>query len=516
MKESSAISNGHTSETLIYRAGLDRIQEAVISARGMQDLAADARLDMYADDQFMARAVAITSRSVEEALIPGILHASNVFCQERAQAATVRAREQYRAYGLNHPREVGLTQCITEVMFDRHYQRGPRQTCSRELLCIRVADQVRSGSPIKMAIPALPFKFSSPLRTRGQSPDLAELNFLLELYEIAATIELIYRSERPELHGPLSEFTVVSDGSRFNRIVGEADTVVSLYRHALQLWIRRLGIESYIKLVDYRSLLRDQLAPAAQDAKAAIAVSARVEYEKTLWPIFDPNNFMATMKTAADVEPDPEYSNPEGRFVPLLKSLVFTQNYQSLAPYRNLSAPAYRELYREMTAHLFEPFAEVSAPAFAGIQNKEELTNPMKEHLRHAMLREVWAAAIDYMVEIKSDRDLAEDPILTCLPGHFRWTIHAKPGQLGVATATVNGMRVQAWTGVAVFKATKSKEVKLCTLPVLAAEGAGAIPVIVDGAAQPLFYLYPDVPCADVADFLANIGGLVARKRTGK
>jgi hypothetical protein len=508
------MSHGHAAEAFVYTAGLNRIEEAVISARCMQDLARDPCLDLYDDNQFAARAAEITMRAVEETLIPGMLRASEAFCLDRAGSATARAREQYRAYGLGHPREVGLAQCITEVMFDRQYQRAPRETCSRELLCVRVADQVRAGRPIEMVIPALPFKFSSPLRTRGRLPDLAELNFLLELYEIAATIELIYRAAQPDLRGRLAGFTIVSDGSRFNRIVHEPDRVVDLYRARLELWVRRLGLESYIRLVDYRLLLRDWLPPVTRDIKSAIAASARVEYAEFLWPIFDPYEFTTTMRTAAGVEPDPEYANPEGRFVSLLKSLVFTINYRSLDHLRNLPAPAYRALYRELTAHLFEPYAVLSPAEFDDIQNEEALTDATKEYLRQSMLREAWATAIDYMAEIKSDRELAEDPIMTCLPDHFRWTIHAKPGQIAVATATANGMRVQAWAGVAVFKLTRRKKVKLCTLPVLAVEGAGAIPVTVVGEDQPLFYVHPDVPYTDVDDFLVNLGNSLARRRT--
>jgi hypothetical protein len=508
------MSDVHAAEALFYKAGLDRIEEAVISARCMQDLARDARLDMYDDDQFAARAVTITMKVVEETLIPAMLCACDVFCRDRVQAAAARAREQFRAYGLDHPREVGFVHCITEVMFDRQYQRGPRETCSRTLLCTKVAEHFRAGRPIEMVIPALPFKFSSPLRTRGQLPDLAEVNFLLELYEIAATIERIYRAGRPDLPGRLAGFTVVSDGSRFNRIVRQPDSDVDLYRASLELWVRRLGLESYITLVDYRSLLRDRLPPATHSTKSAVAASARVEYADVLWPIFDPYEFTATMRTAAGIEPDPEYGNPEGRFVSLLKSLVFTIDYRSLDQLHNLPATTYRALYRELTAHLFEPYAVLSRAELDDIQNEGVLTDATKEYLRQAMLKEAWAAAIDYMAEIKSDRELAEDPILTCLPDHFRWTIHAKPGQLAVATATASGMRVQAWTGVAVFKPNRRKETKLCTLPVLVAEGVGAIPVTVAGEAQPLFYLHPDVPYADVDDFLGNLGSSLARRRT--
>ncbi|MFD2349661.1 hypothetical protein ACFSTC_10220 [Nonomuraea ferruginea] len=118
-------------------------------------------------------------------------------------------------------------------------------------------------------------------------------------------------------------------------------------------------------------------------------------------------------------------------------------------------------------------------------------TDRVKERLRQMMLRESWACAIDYMAEIKSDRELAEDPILTCLPGHLRWTIHAKAGQLALSTPIAAGIRVQAWAGAAVFKLTRRKDVKLCTLPVLALEGASAIPVRVRGVDDALALAKP-------------------------
>ncbi|MFI7542408.1 L-tyrosine/L-tryptophan isonitrile synthase family protein [Actinoplanes sp. NPDC049599] len=513
------MSHGPVAPALGYTAGLDRIEEAVISAHCMQGLARDGRLALYDDDRFTASALTITAEAVEQTLIPALLRACEAFSRERAEAATARAREQYRAYGLGDPREVGPAQVVTEVLFDRQYQRGTRQTCSRELLCRTVAAHVDADRPIRMVIPALPFKFSSPLRTRGRLPDLAELNFLLELYEIAATVELVYRAARPGLTGRLAGFTVVSDGSRFNRIVHEPDSAVDRYRAGLQRWVRRLGLDQYITLVDYRSLLREALPPAAREVKAAIAADARIEYAKVLWPVLDPYEPATMLRTAAAVEPDPEYANPEGRFVSLLKSLVFTVHYRTLDRVPRLSAPAYRALYRELTAHLFEPYAVLSpaelAEAGAALATAARFapTDATREYLRQAMLREAWATAIDYLAEIKSDRELAEDPILTCLPGQVRWTIHAKPGQLAIATATANGLRVQAWAGVAVFKLTKRKEIKLCTLPVLAVEGAGAVPVRVAGAEQPLFYLHPDLPHADAAAFLGALGGSLARRR---
>jgi hypothetical protein len=233
-----------------------------------------------------------------------------------------------------------------------------------------------------------------------------------------------------------------------------------------------------------------------------------------------------SLRRAAEVEPDPERANPEGRFVSLLKSLVYTITYRALGRVHAPRSAAYCSLYREITAHLFTPYPAPSPtvpdlPAPKDGEGEEPaLPDSAKEALRREMLREAWDATILYMAEIKSDRDLDEDPILTCLPDHIRWTIHAKRGQIAVAVPTVAGLTVQAWAGSAVFKRAKGGGLKLCTLPVVALEGAGAVPVRVDDPQtalglgdQPLFYIYPDVTFEGMADFFGQLATSLVRRR---
>jgi hypothetical protein len=512
---------------LDYKTGLDRQREAVISSHFMHKLINNAELRLYEEGEFSSKSLAINGEAVYRNLLPTLLRSCQTFSSARALAAKIRARENHGKYGLDHPSQVGVAEFITEVMFDRQYQRGPRESCSRRALCQKVTQRIASGSPIEMVIPALPFKFSSPLKSRGRLPDLAEVNFILGLYEIAATIEVIYREARPDIKGPLAAFTVVSDGSRFNRLVDESDDSIEGYRTRLNLWIRRLALERYITLVDYRFLLQNRLPVLAWEAKAAIRNRARSQYAAALWPIFDPNEMHQTIVTAARIEPDPECSNPEGRFVSVVKSLIYTINYKVLRVIKRLPARYYCALYRDLTGHIFEPYTLLSISELRQVQEQVNgcidsvPTLGVKEYLRQSMLREAWSAAIEYMAEIKSDRELEEDPILTCLPDHFRWTIHAKSGQLAIMTPTALGTSVQAWAGAAVFKRAKSNKIKLCTLPVLALEGIGAIPVTVSGcdelvalADQPLFYIYPDVTFNDLNDFLQSLRTSLVRKRT--
>jgi len=515
-----------TAERLEYKVGLDRFQEAVISSHFMHDLARNVELVLYDEHEFTAKSLHIDVQAVYGSLIPSMLNASNAFCRDRAGVARPRAQENYRKYGLNDPREVGIAEVITEVMFDRQYLRGPRESCSRELLCRKVRERVERCAPIEMVIPALPFKFSSPLKCRGRLPDLAEVNFILALYEVAATVDLLYREAKPDLPGRLASFTVVSDGSRFQDVVSEPESVIDCYRNHLQLWIERLGLQTYIKLLDYRSLLRERLPPEAQDAKAATRQRARLTYESILGPIFNPCDMASAMRRAAELEADPEYSNPEGRFVSLLKSLVYTINYKALQPYERSMARDYSALYRDLTAHIFDPYVPLAPSELQAIHDEfaasgdPARTNRVKECLRQSMLAEVWSAAIGYIAEIKSDRDLDQDPITRCLPDYFRWTIHAKSGQLALLTSITMGTTVQAWAGAAVFKPTKKNKIKLCTLPVIALEGAGAIPVMVRApdrplpvAGQPLFYIDLDLQVADVDEFLSMVSNSLVRNR---
>lgn len=515
----------YSREHLRYRPGVDRIQEAVISSHFMHKLGGNAKLELYDEEQFTTQSLKIDARTVYDRLIPAVMNACNAFSRERALAAKRRARENCRKYGLHDPGDVGLAQFITEVMFDRQYLRGPRECCSRELICNRVKHEIEKGSSIEMVIPALPFKISSPLKTRGQLPDLAEVNFILELYEVASTVELLYKEVRPDLLRRLARFTVISDGSRFSNLVGEGNNVVEHYRSRVGRLITRFGLSEYITLIDYCAVLRDRLPPVTRQAKTAIMERARKEYAEALWPIFDPYDMTATTKAAARIEPDPEYSNPEGRFIPLLKSLIYTINYTALKKYERLPQRQYPSLYRELTGHVFEPYAILSPSEIQDLLEEvdasaEITTVRVKEGLRQSMLKQAWSAAIEYMAEIKSDRELDEDPIQTCLPDYFRWTIHAKPGQLAIQTSTALGLRVQAWAGTAVFKLTKKNKIKLCTLPVLALEGVGAIPVTVTGVDdtlpgedQALFYIYPDVASTDLEDFLLKVMTSHVRRR---
>ncbi|PNS07336.1 Pyoverdine/dityrosine biosynthesis protein [Lysobacter silvestris] len=508
-----------------YRVGLNRIQESVISSHFMHTMSQDPTLRLYERHDFHARLLTIDQRQVLNGLIPILTTASTRFCEERAKAARARALDRREEYGHGNTSTIGASESITEAILDKEFSRSGARYNERALLNQRIKEAIDQRLPIDMVIPALPFKIPSPLKSRGPLPDLGEANFLLSLYEIVRTVEIIYRTEHPNHEGLSARFTVVADGSRFNEAVNKSSPEIVSYQAELSRWTKILGLDEYVRVVDYRSLMQEGLPQEILSSKQEVLHQAKTGYSDALWPIFDPGDMNATFQSATEAELDPELGNSEGRFVSLLKSLVYTMNYRSLQSLHGLNDEARSDLYRELTAHIFHPYTEDTALGSLDTSRRQGAGQAsgfppeFKEELRRAMLNEVWGAAIHYIAEIKSDRDLDEDPILTCLPGYLRWTIHAKQGQIAIATPPILGVSVQAWAGSAVFRPTSKGKVRLCSLPVLLLEAMGAIPVAVrlndrrGTPSQPLFYIDKEIGVGNMDGLLAVLRDTFTRRR---
>lgn len=495
----------------IYQPGLNRLEEPVVSSHFMNGLSRDDRLSLYDDRTFSERVVTISRRAVAEQILPVLVKASVSFGHERARAAMKRARLHHGSYGCSRPEAVGSAEAVTEVMFDRQFRRGSRETCSRRTIRDSVLARMARGLPIEMVIPALPYKFSCPLKTRGQLPDLGEVNFLLGVHEILVAVDTLYRQSASDRSGSLARFTVICDGTRFNALVNEPDEVVMRYQAGVRDWLRRLGLDHEICLLDYRADIHAQLPREIRCEKEITRRVSRERYAQVMWPAFDPRDMLGTLARVARLDPDPERMNEKGRFVSLLESLAFTVRYRCLEPYRALPAEIFRAFYRDLTSHLFR--SDESLPRL----DSSIVSGAEKESLREAMLLELFEAAIEYISEIKSDRDLAVDPIALCLPERVRWTIHAKPGQLGIASPSTEGKVVQPWAGTAYFKSVGNGGIRLCSLPLLALEGSGAVPVCVEEGsphAQPLFYIDAGLGGTGIDDFISRLAVGLDRRRS--
>jgi pyoverdine/dityrosine biosynthesis protein Dit1 len=521
--ENTNLKTARASASSNYHVGLNKIQESVISSHFMHRMSQDKSLRLYDDKHFQSKLLVIDQETLSDVFVPALISSCNAFCEDQANRAKVRALTRYRDYGHASANSIGASEFITEVIFDKEFSRNAARHNDRAVLNQKISHFIQNKLAIEMAIPALPFKIPSPLKSRGPLPDLGEVNFLLSLYEIARTIQILYQEEMPPDFRPQVRFTIVSDGLRFDAAINECNSVIRTYQEKILHWVQTLGFGDHVRILDYRSLLKEGLPRNVWEAKSELYRQARENYAKCLWPVFNPDDMAASFAAATEVELDPEHGNREGRFVSRLKSLVYTVRYRSIQKLEHLSEKERLSLYRELTGHIFQPYAPASSSErfqhTAHGEPESGLHAGFKEELRRSMLAEAWSAAIDYIAEIKSDRDLSEDPVLACLPGYLRWTIHAKQGQIAIATPPILGMNVQAWAGSAVFRPTGRGKIRLCSLPALHLEATGAIPVMTqprggcEPHGQPLFYIDKELGVSDVDGFLAALGGSFTRRR---
>lgn len=486
--------------------------------------------------EFSRRALTLPANSLREELIPLLTDSSRRFVGERVEAANRRTVQNFAQYELSSPADLTPVEYMTEALYDRQFLRSAKENVTRATLAKKVAASYERREPIQMVIPALPFKCVSPLKSRGPLPDLAEIGFLLSVFEIAKTVDTIYRDAIDGSPRGMAFFTIISDGRRFNGFLSEPDERIARYQSCVTEWIEALSIGDYVGIEDYASLLNERLGSALRDSKEEARKEVYGEYRRRMGPLLDPVDMNASMANAIRLEPDPETFCAEGRFVPLLKSLVYTINYQVLAEYAESHGEDFERVYAALTKHIFAPFTRLAdddvpvAREFATqpARGKGLSKDALYEYLRQEMLHKVWDATMRYLAEIRSDRDLVADPISACFRDAIRWTIHAKRGQLAIQTNPASGIQVQSWHGAGVFKRTRKSRIKLCSLPCALLESAGAVPVIVDsedigagttegdhepGARQPIFYLHPDLGVSTYGEFLEILRAQFTRRR---
>ncbi|MEM7669274.1 MAG: L-tyrosine/L-tryptophan isonitrile synthase family protein, partial [Pseudomonadota bacterium] len=365
------------------------------------------------------------------------------------------------------------------------------------------------GFPIDMVIVALPHKLNCPLKGYGPRPDLAEVDFLLVLREIVSAVEeILARQQQYIARKAFARFTVVCDGDRFADVTRTPKEEITAYRLELKRWVALLKIEHAIILESYGALLERGLPSGLLAEKSRMRAEAVEQYSGIMWPLLDLGDMAGTLRRAALADPDPEPGNAQGRFVSLVKSLAFTINYAAISELPDCSPELGARRYRILVSRLFDQSAY--------LQELSEIGMPCgrAEVLREAMWLELWQAAISYVAEIKSDRELPRDPVLDCLPGFIRWTIHAKAGQFGLMVSFCMGKPIVPWAGIGYVRKTGKSRVALCTVPRLAAEGGGAVPVFIDGMGeQPFCYLEPAIPAETIDDVLDTFETSVTRRR---
>jgi hypothetical protein len=194
-------------------------------------------------------------------------------------------------------------------------------------------------------------------------------------------------------------------------------------------------------------------------------------YSRSLMEIFDPEDMLSSLNMAQKIDPDVDHDNPEGRFVPLFKSTLFSIRYPEIISYIEKNQPQnIPQFYQQFMSKIFS-----------------QQFGPL-EILRQKVLKKAWISTIEYMAKVRQDRLIGIDPVAVALGQNtIRGTIHPKNGQVGLVTICKGNDTTQPWHGTGYLR--KSREsIKGGVSSVLELESSGAIPVCIvpSGTEDPL------------------------------
>lgn len=502
-----------------YSAGLGTQREAVVTAHFMHEQNCSS-WRMLADEDFAEKAVYMAPDEVATCLIAQLKASSNAFIKKRAEAAKKRAKQHYKVYGLSSAVDVTDAEIIVEAITDNMFRKTHISDQDKRNFRDKIAAVIAKGETIRLVAPMLPHKIESPIKVRGSLPGLAEAVVIVRLGEIAGVVDSLYPNDKrnPDVAG--AEFVVVADGRRFQTSLHVPEQMIQCYQDGVQWWIDQLGFTNTVKIVDYEVVMNERLTPHKRNERNQYYMAAKKQLSSTLDPLLDVNRLHHTMRNVIRSEPYQERGSKEGRFVPLFKSTMYNIRYPVLSLYARRYHLDYSKLYQELTQHIFEPYT----PALSTQQlnaiaeyikggNEATKTPPasvleIKEYLRCSMIAHAWESTKDYLAIVVADRQLADDPIIAGMENVIRFSIHSKPGQIGLETG---GNPVQPWHGTAQLRPTKKNKVKFGIQTALCLEAGGSIPVVVKAldaaekssgngfidmfidSGQPLFYVHPDI-----------------------
>jgi len=403
-----------------------------------------------------------------------------------------------------------LSTVLREVIGDRQFMKGPKHNVDWKDINNKVRKCLNDNIGVGCIIVGLPFKMPTVLKCVSHLPDFAEASFLLQLSEFCQVLrELLIRHVCHHWAGFVS-FHIICDGRRFNKIVGIDEKTIEAYVNGIKHWIVRYGLEQIITVDDYISVTSRCLSRKMQIRKYQTRLQVLDIYSKCLGRKVSWIGLDEYLQMAVQDDPDPELNNEKGRFCSLFLSMLFTMRFRCIEQEATQQNCSYESLYKHCI-HLV-------TLRFRSSRNSLVRENTIDDSIQllDDVLTEAWCAAIEYVAEIRSDRDLDQDLIQSSFPTALRWTIHVKSGQIGLNCTRVNGIAIWPWHGVAVFKPSQ-RGLKTYNCPASMIDYGQFLPLraIINGEEQLLAFIHRGDHDKSISSLMECLSSLYTRRVNG-
>ncbi|MBK8010028.1 MAG: L-tyrosine/L-tryptophan isonitrile synthase family protein [Deltaproteobacteria bacterium] len=430
-------------------AGANASVESFLSgARSVADLAlADMRLNKAG----LSHAVTL-SGAESQALIDQLASETETSGKRLAQKAMKRIAKEM-------PKDVNSANekkayAIYDLLTHRPYVKGSRKNWSWDAAKGQLIEFVERNKPVSIVLPSFPIKEDKgQLKAVGYLPDVAELGALLRIKELNAAIQ--------QFHEPGLQFVVLMDGHHYRPHFGETREMVDRYMEKLEDYVKRIGGQDVIQLVDYDALALEKGGPELLERRARRLREIEREYETAFRGLDvgeDPSGSlrMACMRDPA-VRNQVDLSDltgassgQESNFRDLFSSLVYM--VKPITP-----------AGRDPQAWSLEVLSDV-------LNVVDPKASPELLEARKDVLRRTWDMTIGYSSAIRVDRELKYSSFAS---DSVRATIHPKDGQYGFAVLSTGEAHLTPWHGTGVIKSNG----EISTDFVVALQDQGFVPV---------------------------------------
>ncbi|OOH86392.1 hypothetical protein BMT54_10855 [Pasteurellaceae bacterium 15-036681] len=134
-----------------------------------------------------------------------------------------------------------------EALFDSSFFKNHNYFLDRDIAKILIKNAL-NDSHIKIMFPILSRKPLSPIKNKGNLPDLGEIYTLIRCYSFAKILSVFL--EKP------CKFIILADGYKYNRACNTPHHIIDSYQKSLHYWANRLNLEPYINIVNYENWIK--------------------------------------------------------------------------------------------------------------------------------------------------------------------------------------------------------------------------------------------------------------------
>ncbi len=343
-----------------------------------------------------------------------------------------------RTFAVRHARE---------EQNDSAWFRSSENFITRAVTRDYAAPLIQRGLPIELVFPILSRKPFSPLKNRGNQPDLAEIYTVARLGEAAMALN--------QLSPTGCCIRILADGHKYRRACKTPKNIVDQYQNDLLYWIDAVEITGIVDLVDYEIWIENSLSDVEQFEREVSYQQKVMDVRTRYGSFFDVDSIGIShevIKAADDV----------GRQLCFtFYSMLTSTHYDTLF---NGFAGAAVDIYDndDIQALYIEHIARLALPAVAVSARRDYsatfgyLTPNALGELFHTMRLEVWQAACRYVAISLVDRE--RGLLRHRAPNAFKLTIHGKPNEFQFITSPLRdvGMTAQHATGGIAFRDGKT------------------------------------------------------------